>query len=256
MDLATLIGLILGFGLVLFAIASKPGAGFFVDVGSMMIVMGGTLGAVMMSFPMDNIKTLHSTFMKFIFHSEPGAQDTIANLVGIAEKARREGILAIEQGLEEVNDDFMKDGLRLAVDGTEPEVIRAIMDIELGSLEQRHQMGAFLWIQVATYAPAFGMIGTLIGLIQMLQALDDPSKIGLGMATALITTMYGALIANLVGMPVAGKLGVRSKEEIARKTMIIEGILAIQNGDNPRLVAEKLKTFLPPVQREIEAHKE
>ncbi len=256
MDLATIIGLVLGYGLVIFAIASKPGAGFFVDVGSMMIVMGGTLGALMMSFPMEQVKTLNATFMKFMFHREPGAQETISALVTIAEKARREGILAIEQGLEQIDDEFMKDGLRLAVDGTEPEVIKAIMDIELSSLEERHQMGAYVWMQIATYAPAFGMIGTLIGLIQMLQALDDPSKIGLGMATALITTMYGALIANLLGMPVSGKLAVRSKEEIARKTMIIEGILSIQSGDNPRLVAEKLKTFLPPVMRELEASKE
>lgn len=251
MDLATIIGLVLGYGLVLYAIASKPGAGFFVDVGSAMIVVGGTLGALLMSFPMENVKTLHATFMKFLIDKETGLAETIQTLVAIAEKARREGILAIEQGLEQVDDEFMKDGLRLAVDGTEPDVIKTIMEIELGSLEERHQAGAYVWMQIATYAPAFGMIGTLIGLIQMLQALDDPSKIGLGMATALLTTFYGAMIANLLGMPIASKLALRSKQEIARRTMVIEGILSIQNGDNPRLVSEKLKTFLPPVQREF-----
>jgi chemotaxis protein MotA len=251
MDLATIIGLVLGYGLIVFAIASKPGAGFFVDIGSLMIVMGGTLGALFMSFPLASIKTLHATFVKVVFDQDTSLADTIRTLVAIAEKARREGILAIEQGLEQVEDDFMKDGLRLAVDGTEPEVIKAILEIELGSLEERHQNGAYIWMQVATYAPAFGMIGTLIGLIQMLQALDDPSKIGLGMATALLTTFYGALIANLIGLPVSSKLALRSKRELARKAMVVEGILAIQNGDNPRLVSEKLKTFLPPAQRDL-----
>jgi len=253
MDLATIIGLVLGYGLVIFAIASKPGAGFFVDVGSMLIVVGGTLGALFMSFPLGAVKTIHSTFMKTLFDRDVSMAETIRALVSIAEKARREGILAIGQGLEQVEDEFMKDGLRLAVDGTEPEVIKTILEIELGSLEERHQTGGFVWMQIATYAPAFGMIGTLIGLIQMLQALDDPSKIGLGMATALLTTFYGAMIANLMGLPVSGKLALRSKSELARKAMVIEGILAIQNGDNPRLVAEKLKTFLPPAQRQLDA---
>jgi chemotaxis protein MotA len=252
MDLATVIGLVLGYGLVLFAIISKPGAGFFVDVGSALIVLGGTIGALFMSFPMESMGRFHSTFIKTIFHSEPDVQSTIKEIVAIAERARREGILAIEQSLADVQDDFMKDGLRLAVDGTEPEVIKNILEIELGALEQRHIVGAFLWVQVGTYAPAFGMIGTLIGLIQMLQALDDPSKIGIGMATALVTTFYGAFIANLLGMPISAKLQARSANELARKTLIIEGILSIQNGDNPRLVAEKLKTFLPPAARDLE----
>ena len=195
---------------------------------------------------------LPGTFIKFLMHKDPTMQDSIQALVAIAEKARREGILAIEQGLAAVDDEFMKAGLRLAVDGTEPETIKAIMEIELDSLISRHQNGAYTWMQVGTFGPAFGMIGTLIGLIQMLQALDDPSKIGIGMGTALITTLYGALIANLVAMPVNGKLVQRSQEELARKQLVVEGILAIQNGDNPRLVSEKLYTYLPPSQREKE----
>jgi chemotaxis protein MotA len=250
MDVSTIIGLILGYGLVLFAIASKPGAGFFVDVGSIFIVVGGTLGALFMSFPMESLSRFHSTFIKTIFHKEPDVQTTIRDIVAIAERARREGILAIEQSLEEIDDEFMKDGLRLAVDGTEPDVIKSILEIELDALEQRHIVGAYLWVQVGTYAPAFGMIGTLIGLIQMLQALSDPSQIGAGMATALLTTFYGAIIANLLGMPISAKLQARSTDEVARKNLIIEGILSIQNGDNPRLVSEKLKTFLPPAARE------
>jgi chemotaxis protein MotA len=252
MDLATIIGMVLGYGLVFFAILSKPGAAFFVDAGSAFIVVGGTAGALLMSFPMGTVATLQGTFMKYLMHKDPSMQDSIQSLVSIAEKARREGILAIEQSLAEIDDDFMKSGLRLAVDGTEPETIKAIMEIELNSMISRHQDGSYTWMQIGTFGPAFGMIGTLIGLIQMLQALDDPSKIGLGMGTALITTLYGALIANLVAMPINGKLVQRAKEELARKELVVEGILAIQNGDNPRLVGEKLYTYLPPSQREKE----
>ncbi len=249
MDLATVIGMVLGYGFVIFAIASKPGAVFFIDIGSFMIVVGGTLGALFMSFPLSQVLGIHGSLMKAILYKDPTMQETIETLVAIAEKARREGILAIEQGLEAVDDEFMKGGLRLAVDGTEPDTIQQIMDIELSSLMDRHADGGSFWMQMATYAPAFGMIGTLIGLIQMLQALDDPSKIGGGMAVALLTTFYGAFIANLLALPLNAKLAMRSKQEIARKTLIVEGILAIQNGDNPRLVAEKLHTFLPPAQR-------
>ncbi len=251
MDFSTLIGLVVGWGLVVWAIASQPGAGFFVDFASLLIVLGGTAGSIFMNFPLASVRSMNSTFLKVIFHREPGLNDTIQTLVLIAERARREGILAIEESLNSVEDEFLRDGLRLAVDGTEPEIIKSILEIELSMLEERHQSGQYLWLQVATYGPAFGMIGTLIGLIQMLQALDDPSKIGIGMATALVTTFYGSIIANLIALPIAGKLALRSKEELSRKTLIVEGILSIQNGDNPRLVAEKLRTFLPPSGRTI-----
>ncbi|HHE46180.1 MAG TPA: motility protein A, partial [Bacteroidetes bacterium] len=162
---------------------------------------------------------------------------------------RREGILAIEMELETVDDDFLKSGIQYAVDGTEPEYIRAIMESELQSLDERHKLGQSIFLAMGTYAPALGMIGTLIGLIQMLSGLDDPSKIGEGMATALVTTLYGAMIANLFFLPVAGKLSNRSKEETLQKELILEGILSIQSGDNPRFVREKLLTFLPPAAR-------
>ncbi len=252
MDISTLIGLLLGYGFVIFAIASKPGAAFFIDIGSLLIVIGGTTGALFMNFPLGNVLGSSKVFLKTLMHKEPTMQESLTLLVEIAEKARREGILAIEGMLGEIDDDFLKNGIRLAVDGTDPETIQAILAIELKSQSNRHGDGNYFFMQVATYAPAFGMIGTLVGLIQMLQALDDPSKIGGGMATALLTTFYGAMIANLIGLPTAGKLGLRAKEEKVRKTMVVEGILAIQSGDNPRIVADKLNTFLPPAQREAE----
>jgi chemotaxis protein MotA len=212
-------------------------------------VAGGTAGALLMNFPLSGLRRMNASFLKFMFHREQGLSETIQFMVEISERVRREGILAIEQTLQEMNDEFLANGLRLAVDGTDPDMIKAILEIEIRTLEERHQVAAHLWSQVGTYAPAFGMIGTLIGLIQMLQSLDDPSKIGLGMATALVTTFYGAIIANLIALPIAGKLTLRSREELGRKALIMEGILSIQNGDNPRMVREKLRTFLPPHHR-------
>jgi chemotaxis protein MotA len=249
MDRTSFIGLTVGWGLVIWAIASQPGAPFFLDVSSLLIVLGGTAGSTLMNIPFEKLRHLNATFLKFLFHREHKVEDTIRDLVTFAERTRREGILVLEQSLARVDDDFLRDGLRLAVDGTEPEMIRAILEIELTAMEERHQDAAYMWTQVGGYAPAFGMIGTLIGLIQMLQTLDDPSRIGVGMATALVTTFYGVMIANLLALPIAGKLAMRSRHEVARRAMVIEAILSIQNGDNPRLLEEKLRTYLPPLER-------
>ena len=249
MDRTSFIGLTVGWGLVIWAIASQPGAPFFLDVSSLFIVFGGTAGSVLMNMPWERLRTLNATFLKFLFHRERQMEETIRELVHFAEKTRREGILVLEQGLWQVQDEFLRDGLRLAVDGTDPESIRTILEIEVMAMEERHQAGVYMWNQVGSYAPAFGMIGTLIGLIQMLQTLDDPTRIGMGMATALVTTFYGSMIANLLALPIAGKLDLRSRHESARRSMVIEAILSIQLGDNPRLLEEKLRTFLPPVTR-------
>jgi chemotaxis protein MotA len=249
MDLTTVIGLLMGWGLVIWAIASQPGAPFFLDVASLMIVLGGTLGSTLINMPLERVRSLNSSFLKVLFHREYKMEETIKELVFFAERTRREGILILEQSVDRVEDEFLRDGIRLAVDGTEPETIRTVLEIELSAMEERHQDVIYMWTQMGGYAPAFGMIGTLIGLIQMLQTLDDPSRIGLGMATALVTTFYGSMIANLLALPVAGKLTLRSRQEVARRAMIIEAILSIQNGDNPRILEEKLRTYLPPVER-------
>ena len=249
MDLATIIGIVVGFGLVLGSIAMGEGALFFVSINSMMIVFGGTAGATLINFPLRDVLSVMKVITKVFTTTAISYTDTIERLVLLSETARREGILAIERELESIDDDFLKGGIQYAVDGTEPEYIRAIMESELSNIEERHKLGQSIFLAMGTYAPALGMIGTLIGLIQMLSGLDDPTRIGIGMATALVTTLYGALLANLFFLPVAGKLGNRSKEEALQKELVLEGILSIQSGDNPRFVREKLLTFLSPAAR-------
>jgi len=249
MDLATILGIVAGFGLVIGAILIGEGVMFFVSIQSAMIVFGGTFGATLINFPLKDVLSVMKVLAKVFSHTEISYKGTIEKLVALAEKARREGILAIEMELESIDDDFLRSGIQYAVDGTEPEYIRAIMESELNSLDERHRLGQSIFLAMGTYAPALGMIGTLIGLIQMLSGLDDPTKIGSGMATALVTTLYGALMANLFFLPIAGKLANKSSEETLQKELVLEGILSIQSGDNPRFVREKLLTFLPPAAR-------
>ncbi len=249
MDLATIIGIIAGFGLVILTIITGEGSIFFFSIPSIMIVFGGTLGAILINYPFKDLFSVIKVISKVFLSTPISYKETIEQLVSLADKARREGILAIERELENIDDDFLKSGVQYAVDGTEPEYIRAIMESELINLQERHKLGQNIFLALGTYAPALGMIGTLIGLIQMLSGLDDPSKIGAGMATALVTTLYGALAANLFFLPVAGKLTKRSTEETLQKELILEGILSIQSGDNPRFIREKLLTFLSPTFR-------
>ncbi len=250
MDIATLIGIIASATLISFAILSGSGVSFFFSFKSVLIVFGGTFGATLVNYPLSEVLAVMNVAKNAFLFQTGSAMQTIDVLVGVAEKARREGILAIEREIEDIDDKYMKMGIQFAVDGTEPETIRAIMESELAGMEDRHKLGRQIFEAMGTYAPAFGMIGTLIGLIQMLAALDDPSNIGAGMAVALVTTLYGSMAANIVFLPIAGKLDFRSKEEIRRKELVIEGILAIQSGDNPRIVREKLLTFLAPKDRE------
>ena len=173
----------------------------------------------------------------------------IRQIVELAEVARRDGILALEGKVEDMGDSFLVGGIQMAVDGTDPEIIQVVMETELENVLERHEAGKGMLDALGRYAPAFGMIGTLIGLVAMLSNMDDPSKIGAGMAAALLTTLYGALLANILFLPMADKLALRSSEEALSKTIIIQGVMAIQSGDNPRTVESKLMTFLPPTQR-------
>ena len=246
MDIATIAGIFMGFGLVLGAIILGGSLGAFIDVLSMMIVIGGSLGATIASTTMENAKTLPGIVKNAFFSSGYDLKETVSTIVSFAEKARREGLLSLEDSLVDVSDEFLKKGIQLVVDGTDPELVKNILDTEVAFLEERHRAGKGLMDTLASMAPAFGMLGTLIGLIQMLGHLNDPSMLGPGMAVALITTFYGSLIANVIAIPIANKLALRSGEEILIKQMIIEGILSIQSGENPRIVVEKLKVFLPP----------
>ena len=252
MDLASIIGIVSGVVFVLITILLSGDLITFFNLPSIMIVVGGTIAATLINFPLGKVMEVMNVVKIAFFHKEESPVEIIDTMVSLAERARREGILAIEKSISDLDDPFMKDGMQLAVDGSEPEIIRTIMQNELENLENRHKTGQRIFHQMGTFAPAFGMIGTLIGLINMLKSLDDPTQIGAGMAVALITTLYGALMANLIFLPLEGKLKQRSVDETVKREMIIEGILAIQSGDNPRIVRGKLLTFVAPKDRTAE----
>ncbi len=246
MDLTTIIGIIAGFAVIVLGIASSGDVTSFFDRASVFIVFGGTISAVIIAYPIHELVGVISVVRKTVFSKTMPIAETIATLVSFAERARREGILALERHMEEIEDDFLSKGIQLAVDGTEPELMRSILATELDYLEKRHTSGQGILSTCGALSPAFGMIGTLIGLVLMLQTMQDPSTIGPKMAVALITTFYGALLANLVFIPLTGKLKRRSEEEVLMKELMIEGILSIQSGDNPRIVEQKLTSFIPP----------
>jgi chemotaxis protein MotA len=252
MDLATVIGLVISFGLVAAAIITGGTPLIFIDVPSMLIVFGGTIGATMVTFPLPKMLTVIAVTRHTFFSSLESPAEIIEKFMDYANRARREGILSLEPIIKEINDFYLRKGLQLTVDGLEPQTIQEVLETEIQYLEERHEVGAELLITLGTYAPAMGMIGTVIGLVQMLQTMSDPSTIGPAMAVALITTFYGALLANLVFNPMAGKLKARSKEEVLLKEMILLGILSISKGENPRIIEEKLSSFLPPKTRKQE----
>lgn len=249
MDIATIIGIIFGILLLIGSILIEGSLSSFWSFSSLMIVLGGTLAATLINFPLTQVVgTMKIIRIAFKNHTIlPG--EIISTLVAFAEKARREGLLALEAEAEVLEEPFLKKGIELIVDGTDPELVRNILETELNFVAERHKQGAQIFENMGASAPAFGMLGTLIGLILMLRNLDDPSSIGPGMAVALITTFYGSLFANLIFLPIAGKLKIRSYEEILNKELMLEGILSIQAGENPRIVAEKMKSFLNPIDR-------
>ena len=249
MDLATIIGVLLGLILIVMAILMGGDVMSYVNGPSVVIVVGGATAATLASQPLAGFCKIPKVVAKAIFHKVAEPKVIIRQLVELAEVARRDGILALEGMVSEMKDEFLVGGIQMAVDGTDPEIIQTVMETELENLLERHDTGKGMLDAMGRYAPAFGMIGTLIGLVAMLSNMDDPSKIGVGMATALLTTLYGALLANVVFLPMADKLGVRSAEEALSKTIVIHGVMSIQSGDNPRTVESKLITFLPPIQR-------
>lgn len=257
MDIATIIGLVLAFGLIVYSIMLGGDISGFYDLPSVLIVFGGVLGVMMMHFPLPRLLGALAVYKKTFLYTQDNPDQVIGKIVKYAERARREGMLALEEDSESETDPFLRKGLRLAVDGTDPQLLEKILNTDLEQIESRHADGTKLLSAGGTFAPAFGMIGTLIGLVNMLASLEDPSQIGAGMAVALITTFYGAVLSNALFLPLAGKLEIRSKDEMMVKGMIIDGIMAIQSGDSPRIVEEKLKSFLAPaVRRKVEAKKE
>ncbi len=246
MDLATIIGILSGLILIGTTILGTGNVDIYVHIPSMMIVVGGAMAAILVNFPLKEVVGVMRVVRKAFTNEISREVHLIERFIDISIRTRREGILAIDSELRKIKDPFMRIGLEMAVDGTEPEVIKDVMETELTFLVERHERGQQIFTSLGTYAPAFGMIGTLIGLISMLKNLNDPTSIGQGMAVALITTFYGTFLANLVFLPIAGKLKNRTDDEIVRKRMIIDGILAIQNGEHPRNIEKKLLNYLPP----------
>jgi chemotaxis protein MotA len=249
MDLGSIIGIVLGWLFIIVSIVMGGGAGF-INYPSIMITIGGAVASTLMQYPLPKIMATMGVIRKAFLSREHDYVQLFSKLSEFAVRARRDGILALENDIEQMEDAFMRKGFQMAVDGNSTDIIRHVLEEDVNSMVARHIVGQGILKALASYAPAFGMIGTLIGLVQMLREMDDPSKIGSGMAVALITTLYGALVANCIALPIAGKLEQRTNEEVALKTMVVEGIISIQEGNSPRVVEEKLRSFMPPKIRE------
>lgn len=253
MDIATIIGLIASFALMIFGMANSDvgiaGLRYFVDWPSALITFGGTFGCVLASFHLqDTISGLKSISLAF---KVPNLDTigTIRQIIDLSNVARKEGLLALEESANALDEPFMKKGILLIVDGTDPELVRGILETELVNIDARHQKNVGFWKQIGAMGPAWGMIGTLIGLILMLKNMD-PDSIGPNMAIALVTTYYGSVLANWISAPIATKLSSLNDEEIQLREIMIEGLLSIQAGENPRVIEEKLKSFLAPNTRD------
>ncbi|MBW2145410.1 MAG: MotA/TolQ/ExbB proton channel family protein [Deltaproteobacteria bacterium] len=246
MDIATILGIISAFSLIIISISTGSGLGIFINIPSMMIVGGGTLGATLINYPLKDVLSVGAVLKNAFFFKSHSPQYWISTMVQYAGKARKEGILSLESEVNNLSDAFAKKGTQLAIDGLEPSSIRNILETEIQYIETRHKLGCEIFNSMGAYSPAMGLIGTLIGLVQMLQSMDDPSTIGPAMAVALITTFYGAVMANAVFLPLAGKLKTRSQEELLAKELILEGIISICTGENPRVLEQKLYAFLSP----------
>ncbi len=249
MDLGTVVGLVLTLALLFGAMAMGVGIGPYIDIPSVLIVFGGTTGVLLVGFKMEQMKSLSKIFMIAIKPPQEDVPALITKMVDYSTKARRDGILALEADANSEENAFLKKGLSMAVDGNEPDTIRDLLEIDMDQTSERHKGNAQIFAQMGGFSGAMGMIGTLIGLVAMLLNMADPSAIGPAMAVALLTTMYGAMIGNIVGAPVANILEIRDGDETLAKTLILEGIMAIQAGDNPRTLEGKLLSFLPPKER-------
>ena len=229
---------------------SSPGGMVFLNVPALAITAGGMIAGTLIHFPLKQVTPLFSVMKKTLFYRIPGEQDLIQKMVNFSAICRRDGALSLEKHLPDAGDSFLVKAMRLVIDGQTPEVIEDQLGLEIQYLQERHSDGKKLLEFMGGAAPAWGMIGTLIGLIQMLGALDDPSKIGSGMATALITTFYGAFLANLIFLPLAGKLGARSRKEALLRQMMVEGAMGISRGESPTAVRERLQSFISAKHRE------
>jgi chemotaxis protein MotA len=250
MDIATIIGTLLGFIVITTAIIAGGGWQMFVHLPSMAITIGGMLCATLIHFSLPQFLGIFSVIKKTIVTKTPTPSELIQNMVNFAAINRRDGALALEREIHNINDLFFVKGVQMLVDGQESDAIKDLMSLEIQYLQERHSTGKKILEFMGAAAPAFGMIGTLIGLVQMLRNLESPESIGSGMAVALLTTFYGALTANLIFIPLAGKLGIYSNAEAISMEMIVEGVCAIAQGDNPTTIREKMQAFVSQSRRE------
>lgn len=252
MDIASLAGLILGVAMCILGIVTSGGVeafGNFVDIPSVFVTIGGSMSSVLSSHKLpDFINGLKGISLPFQDKVVDPAQ-VIKQIIDLSNVGRKEGLLALEEAANNIEDEFLKKGIMLVVDGTDPELVRGILETDLYCLQDRHGKVIGFWEKWAEMGPAWGMIGTLLGLVNMLKKLDDPSAIGPNMAVALLTTLYGSLIANWLCIPIAYKLKANDAIEVVMREITIEGLLSIQAGENPRVIEEKLKSFLAPTAR-------
>ena len=247
MDIATLVGLLGSFGIVIAAIVTGGDPGVFINPPSLLIVIGGSIFVVLMKFTLGQFLGAGKVAAKAFMYKSLNPEDIIAETVELADAARKGGLLSLED--KTVSSDFMQRGIQLLVDGHDPEVVKTLLKKEAKLTSDRHEFGASVFSAVGDVGPSMGMIGTLVGLVQMLSNMSDPKSIGHAMAVALLTTLYGAMLATMVALPMADKLNVRKNEEALNASLVIDGLLAIQAGQNPRVIEQMLRNYLPEKKR-------
>ena len=247
MDPGTLIGLIGATATILAAIFVGGSALMFVNIPSLLIVVGGTIFVTLVKYPMGHTLAAFKIGLRALFAKGENPMELIETSVELANIARKEGVLGLEK--IEIKNPFLSRGMQLVIDGQDPDVVKKILNKEINLTIERHDLGQSIFTGIGDSAPAMGMIGTLIGLVQMMSNMDDPKSLGPAMAVALLTTLYGAVIANAIALPIADKLAYRSNEERLNKSLILETINSIQNGLNPRVMEDLLKTYLPGKQQ-------
>jgi chemotaxis protein MotA len=252
MDIATIIGIVAAFALILGSMTMGGSLSAFFNIPGLLIVVGGTFAAVFVNQRLTHVLGAFKVMLQAFFDRTTNMEDQIPIIIGLAQKARKEGLVALEG--ENIEDEFLARGVRLGVDGLSPEMIKATLMSELAAVKRRHERGQKIFKFMESTAPAMGMIGTLIGLVQMLQTLSDPSAIGPAMAVALLTTLYGAILAFVIFGPIAAKLEGRTADEVAAKRLAITGVESILKGDNTMLIQSKLEAFLSPLEREKSSH--
>jgi len=250
MDRATVVGLTVTIALLVWVMVAGAGLAIhaFWQTTSLALVVGGALLSTVVAFPEARLRTIWGVLKNAVYVRTRPPEESIVTLVALAEIARREGLLALDRPVQGLRDEFLRRAMQMAIDGYEPATIRAMMQAELESTDLRHSRGRGMLEAMGRSAPVFGMIGTLIGLVAMFGHMDEPSRIGAGMAVAMLTTLYGLIVAHVFCWPLARRLGYRSSEELIGKTIVLEGVLAIQAGDHPRILAQRLRAYLPAEQ--------